>query len=905
MTRLLFHLALLAYPRSFRRRFGAEMWADLERARRGGSTSDVATTVGTLIVHGLAERWSALVRVLFWPDSQPHLYETPRRRIIMWDTFRSDVRHALRLAANAPLVTMLTVLALGLGIGATSAIATIVHGVVMSPLPYRDSDRLVMVWSDATMQGRPRNTLSPANYQDLRRMNGTLEGLEAYFSFVTPFEMVIDGPTEVAHGVTVTPGMFDLLGRAPFLGRALDVREETLEVLLSYGYWQRRFGGNPAVVGRTLQVDNNLATVVGVMPQDFTFPYGPMLGPSGFTRATSIDLWAAMHVTGPIAAANRMLTPQGEPVRSVHWLGAVGRMRPGTTVEHVQADLSTVARQLEQRYPDSNTGWGATVVPVMEQTIGTIRGPLYILLAGVFTVLLIAAANVANLVLARSIGRQKEYATRVALGAGRARLVRQTLTEGLVLASAGGVLGLLVAYAGVTVLVALAPADLPRLHDVAPGMTVVLITAGAAILTSMLVGLLPALSAARTHPQAALREHSRGAIGGAFRRRARAGLVIAEIALAVALTVAGGLLLRSFVSLLGTDPGFHSHNMLTWQMNLPDRLRSQDDRTAFYREFLDRMRSLPGVVSVGGTTRLPLGSTALSTFIEVDGSPRPEAEWPEVQFRRAIGDYFQTMGIPILAGRTFTDADGASATPVCVVNRTLASKLFPGEDPIGRRVRGSPTQPWLTIIGVIGDIRHGALDEPPLPELYVSHLQGQVVSPFMVLRTAGDATDWIDLVRAEARAIDSTLPVYRIQTMESVRSESVAQRRFLLLLVGFFGALAMILAALGVYGTMSVLVSERTQEVGVRLALGASPAEVVRMLVLQAVRLAGVGALAGVALSLGTMPLLSSQLYGVQPRDPMMLTVVPAVLVLVAVLAAIVPARRAMRIDPTHALRGQ
>jgi putative ABC transport system permease protein len=590
-------------------------------------------------------------------------------------------------------------------------------------------------------------------------------------------------------------------------------------------------------------------------------------------------------------------------VRGTHWFGAIGRMKPGVSVGQVQADVSVAARQMEQSYPDTNLGWGATVLPVLDQTVGTIRAPLLVLLAGVGFVLIIAAVNVANLVLARSIARQKELATRVALGAGKHRMIQQALTEGLLLAAAGGIAGLLLARWGVSALVQLAPADLPRLHDIAPDARMLWITVAVSVLTGIFVGLLPAIAATRMTPHAALQENSRGTVGGAFRRRARATLVVAELALAVTLTIGAGLLLRSFLSLMSVNPGFEPANMLTWQMNLPTRIHTQAERDAFYAEFLARMKALPGVVSVGGTSRLPLGSTGLTTSVNVEGRPKPIAEWPEVQFRRALGDYFQTMGIPVIRGRMFTEMDGPNAPPVCIVNQALAAKMFPGEDPVGRQLRNSETGPPWTIVALVGDVKHAALDEQPQPEMYVSTYQGSMMSPYVVLRTQGNAADMIDVVRAEARTIDRDLPIYSLQTMETVRSDSVAQRRFVLVLVGIFGVLALALAAIGVYGVMSLLVSERTQEVGVRLALGAHPSHVLRMLVGQATRLALYGIAGGVAISAALMPLLANQLYDVKPRDPITLTGIPLVLLLVAVVAALIPARRAMRIDPVQALR--
>jgi predicted permease len=425
----------------------------------------------------------------------------------------------------------------------------------------------------------------------------------------------------------------------------------------------------------------------------------------------------------------------------------------------------------------------------------------------------------------------------------------------------------------------------------------------ATLLTGVLVGLLPALKDSRIEPQAALQENSRGMIGSSVRHRARAALVVAEVALAVTLTIGAGLLLRSFATLLAVDPGFRPENLLTWQMNLPDRLRQPEQRDAFYDEFFARMRALPGVAAIGGTSRLPLGSTGLTTSIDIDGRPLPNADWPEVQFRRSVGDYFGAMSIPVIRGRTFTADDHRTAPPVAVVNQVLAAKLFPGEDPVGKRVRMGATQPWVTIIGVVGDVKHGALDEELQPEMYMNDMQGSLVSPYMVVRTTNDAATMMEMIRAEALAIDRDLPVYRMQTMEAVRSASLAQRRFVLVLVGLFGVLALTLAAIGVYGVMSLLVSERTQEVGVRLALGAHPSQVLKMLVAQATRLAVVGVTVGVGLSLMVMPLLQNQLYAVQPRDPLTMAGVPAALVAVALLAALVPARRAMRVDPVKALR--
>ena len=699
--------------------------------------------------------------------------------------------------------------------------------------------------------------------------------------------------------------MFNMLGRTAALGRTFTMGEESDVVVLSDGYWRRRFGGDPSVVGQVLSVSGQSLQVLGVMPPDFVFPYSGMLGPSGFTRVTGVDMWLPIAFSGPMAVNNRMLNQSGQIVRNVHWFGAIGRLKPGVSEQQAAADARTIASQLEQSYPETNKGWSATVVSSIDQSVGAIRPALMILLAGIGFVLVMASVNVANLLLARSIAREKELATRAALGAGRSRIARQLLTESALFALAGGLVGMVVMWWTIRGLIALAPADLPRMNEVGVNWEVLLAAGLTTMLTGVLVGVLPALSSASVNPQASLQDASRGTVGGALRRRARAGLVVAEVALAVAVTTGAVLLLRSFVSVTNVNPGFETTQLLTWQMNLPQRLTGNPERLAFYRDFFARMEALPGVVSVGGTTRVPLGSTSVTTTVQIDGRPVPNSELPEVQFRRAMHNYFETMGIPIRRGRTFDPKDSATAPPVAVINETMARRLFPDQDAVGQRVRTGPnaTGPWTTIIGVIGDIRHGGLEEQPQPELYISYLQGPPVSPFIVLRTIGDPSALAETVRAEARLIDKDLPLYDIRTMSTLRAEAVATRRFILLIVGAFGALALGLAAIGVYGVMSLIVSERTREVGVRLALGAQPSELLGMIVGQAARLAGIGVAIGLAVSLPLAPLLDSQLYGIESFDPVTFVMVPATLLVIATLAALVPARRAMRIDPLAALR--
>jgi putative ABC transport system permease protein len=825
---------------------------------------------------------------------------------MFFDTLRADVRHTIRLAVKTPVFTALTILALALGIGATTAIFAVINGVLLRALPYRDDAKLVNVWSHNTTENRPRNPLSPANFLDFQRMNTTLDGLEGYFSFVTPISLHTDSGTEMITSLQVTANLFNLLGRSAAIGRTFAVGEEAQVVVLSDGYWRRRFGADPAIVGKPLTLSNRPFQVIGVMPPDFVFPYPGMLGPSGFTRVTGIDMWLPIAFSGPGAAINRMLTPGGQIVRSAHWWGAIGRVKPGVPLTQVEADMKRIAAQLEQSYPDTNKGWSATVVPSIDQSVGTIRPALMVLLAGIAFVLIMASVNVANLLLARSVAREKELATRVALGARRMRIVRQLLTESLLLSAAAGLAGLLVMWWTLNGLIALAPADMPRINDVAIDWRVLLTATLTTISTGLLVGVLPAMSSATVNPNASLQDSSRGSVGSGLRRRARAGLVIAEVALAVAITTGAMLLLRSFLSVTNVNPGFETTGLLTFQMNTPQRLAtSNSDRLEFYRNFFARMEALPGVLSVGGTTRVPLGSTSVSTSVQRESIPTPVAELPEVQFRRAMHNYFQAMGIPIRRGRGFEPTDTAAAPPVAVINETMASRLFPNLDPIGQHIRmgPNPTGTWTTIVGVIGDVRHGGLEEQPQPEMYITYLQGPPVSPFIVMRTAGDPALLAEPVRAEMRRIDKDAPLYDIRTMSTLRSDAISTRRFILLIVGAFGVLALGMAAIGVYGVMSLIVSERTREVGVRLALGAQPSQLLRMIVGQAATLGAIGVVIGLLVALPTALLLRGQLYGIASMDPITFAIVPAVLLAISALAALVPARKAMRVDPVVALR--
>jgi predicted permease len=894
--------ALYAYPASFRHAFGPELdrFFDERLDRASSRTRALYLAIYLVLdalVSGLAERTRARQERWAWPRHATHQANT-RSQTMTWESIRADVRLAIRQCRRAPLFAILTVASLALGIGANSAMFGVVEAVLLEPLPYADPGALVTIWSDNTKAGEKNNPVSPGNYEAFKAAP-SLADVEGMYSFVTPAQIRVDAEPEPVIVSQITPGMFSLLGRAPALGRKFDDPGAPAGAMISYQYWQRRFGGDPSVIGRTLALSGAGSAepilVIGVMPKDFTFPYGSMLGASGFTRAVTVDMWWPMsRQRDP-----RLVDEAGQPNRAIHYFGVVGRLAHGASIDRARADLQAIAAQRAQDHPDTNAGWGVTVRPLHEQAVGALRPALLLLLGGVTIVLLITCINVANVLLARSAGRGRDLAIRSALGASRKRLVQQALTESVLLSVAGGIVGLGVMVVVTRAILALAPANLPRLSEVSPGWPVVLFALTLSVVTGLIVGILPAASAATSKAQDTLRDGTRATASSA-RRRTRAALIVAEVALAMTLTVCGGLLLRSFVSVLNVDPGFKSDQLLTMQMSVPARYGDAAARLTFYDQLEARLRALPGVVSVGGTTRLPLGSTQVTTLLEVEGRAVPRAELPEVEMRRALFDYFATMQIPVLRGRVFTRDDHPTAMRTAVINSTLANRVFPNEDPIGRRVRFAAD--WLTIIGVVGDIKHGSLEEVPKPEFYITYRQGPPVGPYLVVRTQEDAAALIASVRQAIRDLGADPPT-DIRTMAAVKSGAVASRQFVLLLVGTFGLLALGLAALGVFGVITLIAAERTTEVGIRLALGATPSQVLNLVIGHALKLTIVGIVigAGVALALG--PVLETQLFGIRAADPVTYVLVALALLVTSALGALLPARRAMRVDPAHALR--
>lgn len=901
--------AIRLYPQRFRDLFGDEIQRVFEERlnREAGDSRSKRALLAIFLIADAAgsgvlervrhrhERWA-------WPR---HGVPSRHRSLTMsLETIRRDLALALRQFGRAPMFAVLTVASLALGIGANTAMFAIVHSVLLRPLPYGAPGDLVTIWSHNSKNNEPNNPVSPANFEAFRAAP-SLAQVEGMYSFLTPVQVRIGGEPEATLASQVTPGMLSLLGRAPILGRTFDGANAPDGAVLSYPFWQRRFGGDPNVVGQTLTLtgagEAAAIPIIGVMPADFTFPYGSMLASSGFTTKLDVDMWFPMsRQRDP-----RLVDATGQPNRTIHYFGVIGRLRPSASLEAARAELEGIATQRALDFAGTNAGWGVTVRSLHEQTVGKLRPALLILLGGVGVVLLITCINVANVLLAKAAGRGRDLAIRSALGASRARLIQQTLTETVLLSVIGGIAGFGVMYLAVRATVAAAPSSLPRIAEVAPSLPVLVFALALSLVAGIAVGIIPALAAARSRAGDSLRDGTR-TTASRSRRRTRTALVVAEVALAMALAVGGGLLLRSFVRVLDVDPGFNPDNLLTMQVAVPSRVASQNPAAilSFYDELEGKLRALPGVKNLGGTTRLPLGSTNVSSLIVIEGRPMAPAELPEVEMRRAVFDYFDAMQIPVLRGRTFTRDDHAQAPTTTVINDVLAAQLFPGEDPVGKRIgfASAANQRWMTIIGVVGSIRHGSLEEAPRPEFYISYRQGPPVGPFVVMRTSSDPVQLSAAVRQVLRHMGAD-PPRDVRTMDAIRSGSVAQRRFMLVLVSVFGVIALGLAAMGVFGVVTLIAAERTTEVGIRLALGATPSQVLSLVLGQAVRLAAVGIVLGGIVSLALAPVLKAQLFGVTATDPVTYLGVALVLLITAVTGAFVPARRAMRVDPASALR--
>ncbi len=807
-------------------------------------------------------------------------------------TLWQDLRPGARSLFKQPTFTIVAVIALALGIGANTAIFSVVHAVLLQSLPYREPERLVTVWENNIRRGNAQNVINLGNFFDWKEQNRVFEDMAAYFD--TNAILTSGGEPEEIPAQIATPNLFNILGVNPILGRGFSPDEGMpggqRVIVLGFGLWQRRFGGDPQIIGRKLILNGAEATVIGVMPATFTWH----VKAGSMTRKVA-EMWSPWQV--------------GEQTRQRRgrFAMAVARLKPGVTFENAQAEMSAIGGRLERQYNEFNAKWGVNVVPLREQFAGEIRLALLVLLGAVGMVLLIACANVANLLLVRAAGRQREVAVRAALGAGRSRIIRQLLTESLLLAGLGGLAGLALAWWGTELLVSLAPPDLLNLHQVKINMAVLGFTLGLSILTGVIFGLAPAIESTRLNLTESLKEGGKN-LGGAMRsHRLRNSLVILEVAMALVLLVCAGLLIRSFARLQGVDPGFNPQNLLTMRVSLPGRkYDTEQKRVNFFRQAVAQMQSLPGVESVGAVSFLPFAAPHAGTLVEIEGRPKlPPGQGLSTGVIVSDVNYFRTMQIPLKRGRLFADQESAEMRHVVVVNEAFARVNFPNEEPLGKRVvihMKDDNQP-CEIIGIVGDSKHMNLDAEVKPMSYWPHPELTYGGMTLLIRTRGDASAATSGARNVIHALDPEQPVADVRTMESLIGTSVARSRFNTLLLTIFAVVALLLAGVGIYGVMAYSVAQRTHEIGVRMALGASAVDVLRLVVRRGMTLALGGVALGVAASFALTRLMKTLLFDISVTDPMTFVGVPLLLAIVALMACLIPARRAAKVDPMVALR--
>ena len=812
-----------------------------------------------------------------------------QRGLPMIDAFVQDARYALRTLRRTPGFTIAALLTLALGIGANTAIFSVVHAVVLRPLPFVNPDRLV-VFGDSRADGLPGN-IGYMTLHDYRERARSFEHAVAVRSWYPT--LVANGDAERINALRVSWDYFDMLGVRPALGRGFtreDDRPDHWRVLMiSDGLWRRRFGADPGVIERTLRMNDRDYRIVGVLPAG----YEPLISEHFYKRA---DVWAPL---GYDAAGS-------SSCRSCQHLQALGRVRADSSLDAARAELAAIRADLARSYPTEYGKADVALVSLQAKLAGPVRGGLLTLLVAVGLVLLIACANVANLLLARSLQRSREMAVRAALGAGRGRLVRQLLTESLILGLAGGLLGIGLAAVSLQTLLAMAPVSIPRLDQVAVDGRVFAFALGLSILTGIIFGLIPAWRTAAIDPQRALSAESRSSVGAASNRTRRL-LIISDLALALVLLAAAGLMLKSVGRLMQVDAGFDPRNVLTLQFSLVGQAYAEDSAVIqFTDRVLERVRALPGVEASAVAGQIPMGGNYDQRGFHIEGRvPANTSESASVERYSVTAGYFNVMRIPLIRGRLLTESDRADSMPVMVLGESTARELWPGEDPIGHRVSiGDPkTGPWRTVVGIVGDVRHFSLDEAPTKQMYTP--QSQVADSFLVLtvRTPKEPQALMPALRGALRELDATVPVYEVATLRELVDRTVAQRWFVMQLLGTFAALALLLATIGLYGVVSYMVAQRTREVGVRVALGAKPAHILRLILGSGIRTVGIGLAVGLVATLIVVRFLETLLFGVQAHDPLTLASAAAILTLVALLAHLIPARRALRIDPCIALR--
>jgi putative ABC transport system permease protein len=797
-----------------------------------------------------------------------------------------DLRYSIRLLTKHPGFTAVMTLTLALGIGANSAMFSVINAVLLRPLPYKDAERIVTLWESNAQPGLDRTEVSPPNFVDWSTQSRSFEQMAAfrYWGFV----FTGTGEPERLRGARVSASLFPLLGVQASQGRIFLPEEDRFGnnrvVLLSHGLWQRRFGALFNVVGQTLILNGESYTVIGVLPTSFRLP--------------EADLWV------PLALEPYTMTQRGS--RS---LTVLARLKPTITLTQAQVEMNTIARRLQQHHPEANTGWGISLTPLHEQMVSQVRPALLVLLGAVGVVLLIACANMANLLLARLMARQQEIALRTALGASQVRLIRQLLTESVLLALLSGAAGLLVAQEGIDLLVVLSPTPILRAGEIGIDRDVFMFTLLMSLLTGVAVGVVPALHASKPDLNALLKEGRSSITTGVSRARFRNLVVVFEVAMALILLIGAGLLLRSFIRLQAVELGFNPERVLTMTISLPEtRYPEGHQKMVFYQQLLDRVHALPGAMSAGLVGHLPLAGSALRSDFILENRPLlSSGEVPSADYINISPEYFRVLGIPLLKGRLFTDRDSMGASQVVVINEALARRFWSNEDPIGHRLRlgatlGADQRP-REIVGIVGNIRSTTLESEPSPTIYVPYFQNPWPTMSLVVQTASDPIGLAAVIRSQVLALDSEQPVYNVRTLEQVLARSLAPRRFQMFLLVVFALVALTLAAIGVYGVMSYVVTLRTHEIGVRMALGAQQRDVLKLVVGQGMGWVVFGVIIGCAAAFGVARLLTTMLFGVTPTDPVTFVGVSVFLLIVAFLASYLPARRAMHVDPLVALR--
>ena len=793
---------------------------------------------------------------------------------------------------RSPAATLIAVVALGIGIGANSAIFSVVNGVLLRPLQYKDPDRLVIVWETKLSKGMTQEQVSPPDYRDWVKQNHVFDRIAALRG--EPRVLTGGEMPERIETALVTANIFQLLGVNAELGRTFLEEEgrpgHNRVAVLSYGLWQRRFEGDRGVLGRNITLDGISYSIVGVTPPEFRL------------LDTPSELWIPYTLdAGEVGQ------------RGFRTLRVIAHLKPGGTAAQAQSEMRTIASRIERQNPESNAGWSTNVVLLRDQLVGGTRTTLWTLLGAVVFVLLIACANVANLLLARAGSREKEIAVRATLGANPARLARQLLTESLLLALAGGLLGLLLAAWSVSILKQLGPATLPRLKEISVDWRVLGFTLAVSLTTGLVFGLAPAFASVRTDLNSILRSSGRGATEGRARARLRNALVIAEIAFCVVLLSGAGLLIRSFARLQRVNPGFRPDHVLTMQLTLPDARYSGEKVGLFYQQLVERFQALPGVRFAGVARKVPLspGIDASLNFIIEHQPVAASADQPRAKYRAVSADYFNALGIPLVRGRFFDRTDGEKTPGVVVINETLARRFWPNENPVGKRIKaGFEDSDWCTIVGIVPDVKQASLDSVTNGETYYHYLQvppalmGFVEGTMTVaLRTNGDPVSLISAARSEVQKMDRDLAVFNVRTMEALVNGSLSQPRFRTTLLGAFAGAALILAAIGLYGVIAYSVAQRTNEMGVRMALGAQKSDVLLLVIGNGAMLATIGITIGLVVGLGTTRVISQLLFGVNATDPLTFAAASAIILLVALTASTIPALRAIKVDPVVALR--